>query len=508
MKKVFTVILMLTSVSGWSQSFLDNALLFSRTTSGGSARIQALGGAQISLGGDYSSALSNPAGLGMYNRTEITFSPGYTLANRSASYLGTDTKSSDAKFYVPGVSVVYHRSTGEDDFIGGSFAFSATRINDLNLNYSYTGNNTESSIIDYFIYNSYGIDPQELFFGGTDFNTLNGLAYNNYLTEDFINADGDNDYFSLLTPLPTEVRTVKQTETIKREGSQYQYSISYGANFSDIVFLGAGIGVTTLRYALTQRYRESNFSFSEDLAYRPLDYFELEENLDIEGSGVNLTLGLIFRPMDHLQIGLSYITKTNYYLTDTYTANLKSQWNNFDYYGDGSVILNDVSEAFDGSYTSEYFFRTPSKFSLGASYIAKIGFITTDIEFVNYSKGKYEPNSNDVNFDLDNEDIQATYKTAINFRIGGEYRYELYRFRVGYGLMADPYKEKDNIKRNINSFTGGAGIKTKHFFSDFAVVFSNQSQARVPYSVPDFSTPVANLNFNTTNFILTVGATF
>ena len=97
MKKVFSVTLMLISLSGWSQSFLDNALLFSQTSPGGSARIQAIGGTQISLGGDYSSALSNPAGLGMYNRTEITFSPGYTLSSVPASYLGTDSKNNESK---------------------------------------------------------------------------------------------------------------------------------------------------------------------------------------------------------------------------------------------------------------------------------------------------------------------------------------------------------------------------------------------------------------------------
>src|SRR6478752_7611269 len=78
-----------------SQSFSDNALLFSRTRPGGSARIQAMGGAQIALGGDFSSALSNPAGLGMYNRSEITFSPAINKYSTDAEHLGT--KSSDAK---------------------------------------------------------------------------------------------------------------------------------------------------------------------------------------------------------------------------------------------------------------------------------------------------------------------------------------------------------------------------------------------------------------------------
>ena len=509
MKKVFTVILMLASFSGWSQSFLDNALLFSQTSPGGSARIQAIGGAQVSLGGDYSSALSNPAGLGMYNRTEITFSPGYTLNNVAATYLGTKTDNSTSKFYVPGVSVVFHKpSEYESDFIGGSFAFSATRINDLNLSYSYSGDNDISSIIDYFTYDSYGIAPEEMLFGGSYFNSLSGLAYNNYLTEDFVNDDGEYEYFSLLSPLDNEIRTIKQTETINRKGSQYQYSFSYGANFSDKIFLGGGIGVTTLRYQLTQVYRESNFSFSEDPSYQPLDNFEVQEDLEIKGAGINLTLGLIVRPIDHLQVGLSYISRTNYLLTDTYSASLKSEWNNFDYYDDGTVILNDVSEQFEEPLISEYNFSTPSKFSMGGTYITKMGFISTDIEFVNYSKGKYSSNTQDITYNPDNDDIRDVYKTAVNFRIGGEVRMDMYRFRVGYNLMGDPYKDNDGLKRNINSYSGGAGIKTKHFFADLAFVLRKQNGARVPYSTPDFPTPVASLNYTNTSFILTVGTTF
>src|SRR5690606_21811866 len=49
------------------------ALLFSQYNYKGTARIQGIGGAQVSLGGDLSSALSNPAGLGFYNRSEFSF---------------------------------------------------------------------------------------------------------------------------------------------------------------------------------------------------------------------------------------------------------------------------------------------------------------------------------------------------------------------------------------------------------------------------------------------------
>ena len=68
--------LMLTAGSVMGQTYSESALTFSRTLPAGSARILGMGGAQISLGGDYSSAYSNPAGLGMYNRSEFTISPG------------------------------------------------------------------------------------------------------------------------------------------------------------------------------------------------------------------------------------------------------------------------------------------------------------------------------------------------------------------------------------------------------------------------------------------------
>ena len=71
----------------WAQNyFIEQALLFSRQNPGGGARVQALGGAQVALGGDFSTALSNPAGLGFYNRNEFSITPGFTAVNASGNY--------------------------------------------------------------------------------------------------------------------------------------------------------------------------------------------------------------------------------------------------------------------------------------------------------------------------------------------------------------------------------------------------------------------------------------
>src|SRR5689334_8367256 len=106
-------VIVLSAPAVLAQSYPETALLFSRTQAAGSARIQGMGGAQTALGGDYSSALSNPAGLGMYNRSEFTFSPGLSFYNTKAGY---DTRSTDihnptvkesmTKFNIPGISFV------------------------------------------------------------------------------------------------------------------------------------------------------------------------------------------------------------------------------------------------------------------------------------------------------------------------------------------------------------------------------------------------------------------
>src|SRR5258707_12714335 len=101
-------ILLCISISSFSQSYFDEALLFSRVGSTGSARIQAMGGAQVALGGDYSSAFSNPAGLGFYNRSEATFSLATNFNNVSSTYMDSTAKYSQSNFNVPRCSIILH----------------------------------------------------------------------------------------------------------------------------------------------------------------------------------------------------------------------------------------------------------------------------------------------------------------------------------------------------------------------------------------------------------------
>jgi hypothetical protein len=142
-------LLMLIPNLVWAQSTSETALLFSRFNPGGSARIQGMGGVQTSLGGDYSSAFSNPAGLGMFNRSEISISPGFNTAKITSAYLDNSTTATKTNLNIPGLGFVFQSDKeGRSGFLSGAFAITLNRVNNFNQDFSYQGVNNKNSIID------------------------------------------------------------------------------------------------------------------------------------------------------------------------------------------------------------------------------------------------------------------------------------------------------------------------------------------------------------------------
>ncbi len=506
-KLLFTTILVSASIHLFAQDFVDNALLFSRTQPGGSARIQALGGVQISLGGDYSSALSNPAGLGMYNKSEATLSMGVTNNQTTSSFFGNASDANRTTFNIPGFSYVHRQDNAKDKFQGGTIGVTFSRINNFNTTYRYEGDNDQSSLIDFFINDSQGRLPEDMLYGGYDFYSLTGLAYNNYLTQDF-EDNGETVYGSVLTPLPDEVRTVHQLEEVIRKGAQSQLSVSYGGNYDDTFFFGAGMGIVITSFEQTQVFEESNFRYSLDASYNPLTYFRTNENFDIQGSGVNFSFGGIYRPLDFLQVGVSYITPTYYTFTDSYTASVEGEWNDFDYFGDGSLTLESTSEEFDVPFISEYDLRTPGKASLGVTFINKRGFISGDVEFINYGKAKYSSQFDGESYEPENDAIQQEYRNAVNYRIGAEFRHNMYRVRLGYNHQGNPYNTNTGTNIALNTLSGGAGLRFAKFFIDMAIVHAVGETLRVPYNAGNLPSPKVAIDYQSTHYMLTLGLPF
>lgn len=516
MRLCLYVIFMSACLQAGAQSFVENALSFSRTKPGGSARIQAMGGAQVALGGDFSSALSNPAGLGMYNRSEFTFSPAFNMYETEATHLGSTSTDSKNVFNIPGLSYVHHSPKDKGGFLGGSFGISMTRINDFNSTIQYEGRDDVSSIIDYFKERAQGYSINELAspYQNTpllSFDVPEGLAYLTYLITPYNEDPGNNspvlpdDYINYFSELDTvwnngveDIRTLTRSQKTNVKGSQYQWSIAYGGNLADKFFFGASLGITTLRYNYSTTYSESDFTFSEYPGYEPLNNFGLTEDITIDGTGVNFTAGLIYRPIDYLQVGASIVTPTYYQLSDSYKTSMATDWNiRSDEEADGEPIISDYS------------LSTPMKVTTGATFfLGKYGFVSGDVEFVNYGKTKYSSDTPDVSFDPENNDIKYYYTNVVNYRVGAELRYNRWRLRGGYNIQQNPYKKEFGVNQEIKTISAGAGVRFDKFFLDVTWLNSKGDSWFSQYVMNDGTGPLVTCKNKMTSIMATVGFTF
>ena len=499
--------------------YYTDANRFSQTipTMGANARIQGIGGAATAIGGDISSASVNPAGLGYLQRSEITFSPSISLLGAEANYNlnGQNTLTEDAKlnfnFAQLGGAFVLP-SNNSSGYKGGAFAISYSRLNSFHRRTSYEGTNSQNSIIDYFLNQADGIPWNEIYpqSGATD---LLALAYDAYLiNEDFdFDNGGQNTYYSIVPIAPT-----LQRETIEYSGSQSQWNFSYGGNYDDKLFFGAGLGIQSFKYEENKRYEETvTGSPINPNQEKSLNSLVIGENLSISGTGINLTAGVIYRPIYPIRLGASITTPTYFSVNDTYNASLRAYYNNFyfgnDEFGD-PIILNDTDEINTLDVESTYNLTTPLRASVGAAFfVGKLGFISADVDFINYESSKLLSPPTEFSFTADNQTIQNLYASTMNYRLGAELRLKTFYLRGGVGLYGNTIKEEFR-REDENAFqtriSGGLGIHKKAFYVDLAVVQQANNSVYTPYNLPDNSNPTININNTTTNVVATVGFHF
>lgn len=98
MKKLYILSALLTMGTIASAQNYEEILRFSRFTTTGTARSAAMGGAFGALGGDLSTLSTNPAGIGVFRKSEAAFTPllnfndiksGNRTANKTSFQMGT-----------------------------------------------------------------------------------------------------------------------------------------------------------------------------------------------------------------------------------------------------------------------------------------------------------------------------------------------------------------------------------------------------------------------------------
>ena len=107
-----------------------------------------------------------------------------------------------------------------------------------------------------------------------------------------------------------------------------------------------------------------------------------------------------------------------------------------------------------------------------------------------------------------NQYIKDNYKSAINYRIGGEYRIDDFTLRAGYGLNGTPYKSDDKNVFDVKYYSGGLGYRFNQYYVDLAYQRTETTNTFAPYELNNFSEPVATAKVARNNVFLTVGVKF
>ncbi len=518
----------MTALASYGQDYSGDAFRYSEQPISGTARFQGLGGNHAALGGDASNTWGNPAGLGFYNRSEISISPSVRLLNSSASYLG-QTSNADKSFpFVGSASAIFGGRPNSRE--GGRprrtvWGISYSRQASLGNNFVAQGTNNRSSVVDSYIENANGTTSANLSrqYDGTnafpitynDGYTVAGLtaaAYHNYLINPY--PQDTLSYFRYDNTVP-----VNQRASFSSTGAVSQWGVSVASNFNDKFYIGGTLGLSHSRYNYTSVISEQ---YVGGRIFRGM-----QENTDysVTGNGINLSVGAIYKVDQNLQLGLTVQSPT--WTTRSYQETT-NQSQTIDPIGipelqNGKPVLYvpDNKTVTVEPQDFDFSVSTPLRLSGGITYfLGKSGFLTGTVEYVNYAGMRVGTNYNQDASDnqyfkqSQTSNVKSIYQNTVNFRLGGEFRAGIFRARIGGAYLPSAYKSAFDVlarngDRNTILYSAGLGVRNTKFFVDLAGVYYTTKTSYTPYYLINASDYASALVTNkNTNLTLSVGAFF
>lgn len=485
-KIIFSIILMFATISLIGQNETD-ALRYSYQFPGGTARATAMGGAFGALGGDITSLNINPAGLGVFRSSEISFTPSFEFISSDVKYIDKVTNDYDVNFNINsfgyvGTAII---DNSKSKFKNLNFGFGYRRLINFNENTLISANNPYNSMTDWFADRA----------NDTHWNNLasqdpfySSVAWETYLIDP--KNPGDSTQYSSTY---NDVYGQKQTLSIGRSGYVGEYSLSVAANYNHKLYFGGSIGIQALRF-------EQNLFLTEtdnngDIA--GFNEFQFDEHLKTYGTGLNFKFGLLYRPLDFIRIGAAIHTPTFYSLSDEWSTSGSSFFDN----PDKSTFWDSPQGNYD------YELNTPFK-AIGslAFIVLQQGLISVDYEYSDYSLARLR--SYHYPFISENDNIKSEYKATHNIRAGLEYRIEQISLRAGFAYFDSPYKS-DHINKDSYHFmySGGVGFRTQQFYFDLAYAYLTGSEMYYLYE-GTINSPAAEIKNTSNRIVATIGVRF
>ena len=494
MKKISLIIGLAALITSAAVSQnIDDALRYSQVFQSGTARFNSMGGAFTSLGADASTLSQNPAGIGMYRSTELSFTPWLGYTKSTTNFRGN-----------MGEDYLYNFNLGQFGYIANiSQSQSENKSFIFNIGYSYnitnnfkqyiyaSGANNSSSIADSWVMYSNGTNYRDL--AGAE-----GIAYDVWVI-DTITGMGGNRYGTVYSNYgddPSSIYGQRMKRAITYDGYLAEHAFSFGGNYSDKIYFGVTLGINTLRFSSYSEHVET-MDIQLPTQFKSLNYVEYYEN---KGTGFTFKMGVTARPIEILRIGVALHTPTFYRIEEYFYDDISSNFTDGDRYNSSNDPMR-----------FNYALRTPLKLLMGASVqIQKFGLLSVDYEHLNYGSALFSQTGDGYNYSEKNRDIKNSLKTAGNLRVGGEVRLSNFYLRSGYGYYGKPFKANEiNADLNYRTISGGIGFRARNLSFDFAYVNYKSTQYNYLYQLPsNFNAADYDLTTMKNTFTLTVGARF
>lgn len=459
-----------------AQETYENANIATQDLNG-TARYVGMGGAMDALGADISTIGTNPAGIGLFRKSQVNASFGFVSQSdvSNSSFVNKTNMSFDQ------VGIVLATRTNSRSYLNVAFNYHKSRNFDQILEASGRLQNASQNKLSYI----------------KGYNGLFELKTNNngmLVADEGTFSQVDYLHYNTVLPDGDELTYINCDQyDMNRSSNGYigEYDFNISGNINNRVYLGFTFGIHDVHYNSYVDYLESAAGgFSSNLV----------DERRITGTGFDFKAGIIVRPVEEspFRFGLSVASPIFY---DLESANSTSLMTN-----DGN--RTSISEVY------EFRMNTPWKFGVSLGHtIDNMLAIGAGYEYADYATidnrykdggyydewdGWHDTSSSDH---VMNADTKANLKGVHTFKVGAELKPDAnMAIRLGYNYVSAAYKTDAYRDQSLNTdgvyyssttdytnwkdthrITCGFGYQIGKFNVDLAYQFSSTNGEHYPF---------------------------
>lgn len=412
--RFFTGLAILLATPAMAQTSFDAAYLYGQELLG-TARYVAMGGAMGALGSDASVISQNPAGIGTYHQSD--FNVGFSV--RGTQSLTNPMVTS----FNPGIQ-------GNSEYYSKNLKSDLASEFDMLSIILCSGEGEKS-------YANFGFVCRRL--NGTDRNL------------DYIDSFEDDDHYLAFR----EFRDHRMVNNFA-----YDFNLSY--NYEDVLYLGGTMEVQSTEVLSTgyfYDYYDAGVLPYPDDAGLDVNIYDNMWSRD-RGRGLNMSMGIIVRPVPVLRLGASFKTPTRYFQSFDYEYEMVASNCQYPRADEDDYVCNGY----------DYRFSSPWSTSLSAGLT--IGTTAIGIECEKHYTGRASISTVD-GYTYDNQ---------------GAYQYKDYStFRLGIETNVDKFSLRAGLCHNGSMFANGSMPNLGAYNNDVLFDYFNEdNHPEVKYPRADF----------------------